>query len=187
MNITTHKILANKIMDNLEQSGNKLIKREYFLWGNVKPDVASKYKLTKHYFVESFQMIVNKISYLSSFSLDKLESRSAIRKFSIELGVICHFLCDYFTMPHYERWEFKHSMKKHIKYEGLLNKEAKKYSFNKNNIENVTFDDVIKYILKNQEQYSASGKCIEDLEYSYKVCNVVVNAILQEVKKNSSI
>lgn len=187
MNIITHRIMANKIMDNIDFKGNDLIKRESFIWGNIKPDVISKYKLTRHYFVESFDMIIDKINYLSSISLDELGNEISLRKFSVELGVVCHFLCDYFTMPHYDRWEFKHSMKKHVKYEGHLGKVAKKYEFNIKKSEKIDIDDVVKFILNNQEQYSASGKYEEDLEYSYKVCNVIVNMVLNQVIENGYI
>ena len=67
--ISTHKLLAQNFIDNLDDEKKMIIKESYFLWGNIKPDFASRYKLKKHYLDESLDMIIAKINFLASLSL----------------------------------------------------------------------------------------------------------------------
>lgn len=187
MNTSTHRLMANKIMDNLEQYTLGIVKRESFIWGNIKPDTVSKYKLIKHYFIESFDMVIAKIEYLSTFTLEDLGSEKASKRFSAELGVVCHFLCDYFTLPHYERWEFKHSMKKHINYEKKLGHYAKKFKVYNVVDERLNIHDIPKFIMDKQMEYTASHSYEEDLSFAFYVCNVVVALIIQSIIENSDV
>lgn len=87
--------------------------------------MVSTYKLKKHYMDESLEMILVKIRNLSALTENDINKWISISKFSQEVGVICHFLCDFFCIPHSERWEFKHSMNKHVRYEKDLAAAAK--------------------------------------------------------------
>ena len=80
-----------------------LINKNRFIWGNVKPDCVPQYKRIRHYFDESIDMVINKILYLSSLTIYDVHYGMTMAKFSEELGVVCHFLCDYFCAPHYYR------------------------------------------------------------------------------------
>ena len=99
MMMNTHKFLAHQFINNIEEDKLFIINDGHFIWGNLKPDSVSKYKFKKHYIDESFEMITNKIKLLSSMTLDDIYKRYSINKFNQELGVVCHFLCDYFYMP----------------------------------------------------------------------------------------
>ena len=83
--------------------------------------------LKKHYLDESYDMVRQKINFLSSLNLDNLYQYYTRAGLSQEIGVVCHFLTDFFCLAHSERWEFKHSMKIHIQYERNLTKVAKDY------------------------------------------------------------
>lgn len=89
--INTHKIMAENIIKYANTKSIYLINNKRFIWGNVKPDCAPKYKFKKHYFNESINMIIEKIIHLSSLSLEEIYYDMTIGKFSEELGVICHF------------------------------------------------------------------------------------------------
>ena len=132
MDPRTHVIIAKKIYNALDPQKKSIIKKKNFIYGNIKPDLVSKYKLRKHYRKESYEVILEKIEKLSKInSLDEKQKKKYFCNFSQELGVICHFICDFFCVPHDERWEFKHSMFIHIAYEKKLNFIARKYSFEK--------------------------------------------------------
>ena len=117
MLINTHFIISKSVLDNLESNKSFFLSEKNFIYGNIKPDISSKYVLNKHYLEESLSMVLEKIKYLCQLTLDSLKKYFSISKLSQELGVICHFLCDFFTTPHSERWEFTHSMNKHVVYE----------------------------------------------------------------------
>lgn len=189
MMMNTHKALASMFIENVEMNKSFLINDRHFIWGNLKPDSVSKYKFKKHYLDESLDMIVNKIRFLCSLSLDDIFIRYSIGKFNQELGVICHFLCDYFCVPHYQRWEFKSpgAVKDHVLYENDLNKFAKFYNVRKEVNTSLTTDEIREYIIKLQKEYYGKIAYEKDLQYASYICNTVINLILDEVLLNQKI
>ena len=187
MLINTHMILANSFLETANSKKIYLVNKNRFIWGNLKPDCVSKYKLMKHYYDESTEMIIDKINYLASFSTSDILLDYGKSKFSEELGVVCHFLCDYFCLPHYQRWEFKNSMKKHVTYEKNLAKVAKIYKPSYYIDEELEITDIKSFITSNLEKYKNSKGYKNDLDYAYFICNSVINVILNEVMKNEYI
>ena len=186
MMMNTHKALASLFIENVDINKNFLISNKHFIWGNLKPDSVSKYKFKKHYFDESFNMIVHKIKFLSSLTIDDIFIRYSLGKFNQELGVICHFLCDYFCVPHYQRWEFKSpgAVKDHVLYENDLNKYAKSYNIKKEITTTLTCDEIRKYINNLQKEYDGKIAYEIDLQYSSHICNTIINLILEKVVLN---
>jgi hypothetical protein len=182
--IDTHIILANNILRQANGKKIYLINKRRFIWGNIKPDCASKYKFKKHYYDESITMILDKIKELASLSVGDIYYSFGKKKFSEELGVVCHFLCDFFCVPHNQRWEFKHSMKKHVVYEKNLAKFAKLYKFKSYIDSNLSLEDLEEFIVAHQRQYEKGESFRNDLEYSFFICNSVINMVLNEVYIN---
>ena len=189
MMMNTHKSLAISFVENVELNKSFLINYKHFIWGNLKPDSVSKYKFKKHYFDESFNMIVNKIQFLSSLSVDDIFIIYSIGKFNQELGVICHFLCDYFCIPHYQRWEFKSpgAVKDHVLYENDLNKFSKTHKVRKELNTSLTCDDIRMYICSLQKEYEGIVSYEKDLQYASHICNTIINLILDEVILNQKL
>jgi len=186
--INTHKVMGENIIKYANTKSVYLINDKRFIWGNVKPDCTPKYKFKKHYFNESIDMIVEKIIYLSSLTLENVYYDMTIGKFSEELGVVCHFLCDFFCAPHYYRWEFKSTsaVKHHMMYEKNLAKLAKKFKFTGIISTDIEPSNVKSFILQLQKQYDGSLDYHNDLTFSYYVCDSVLNMILDNVFLNNS-
>ena len=53
MLINTHFIISKSILENIESSKSFFISKKNFIYGNIKPDISSKYVLSKHYLEES--------------------------------------------------------------------------------------------------------------------------------------
>ncbi|GAA0086714.1 zinc dependent phospholipase C family protein [Clostridium sp. CTA-7] len=189
MMMNTHKALAQQFINNVEEDKVFIINDGHFIWGNLKPDSVSKYKFKKHYIDESFEMIVKKIEFLSSLTLDDIYTRYSPNKFNQELGVVCHFLCDYFCIPHFQRWEFKsaNAMKEHVVYENELNKFTKNYTIKKDINLHLTSEEIRKYIMKLQEEYNGKSSYEKDLIYASHICSTVVNMVLNEVVLNQKL
>lgn len=186
--INTHKVVGENIIKNVNTKSIYLINNKRFIWGCVKPDCVPKYKFMKHYFNESIDMVVKKIEYLSGLTLENIYHNMTIGKFSEELGVICHFLCDFFSAPHYYRWEFKSTsaVKQHMLYENRLAKVAKKFKY-KGIIKNdINVNDIKSFIIQLQKQYDGIVDYENDLIFSYYVCNNVVNMILNNILLNDN-
>jgi hypothetical protein len=186
--MNTHKVMAENIIKRANTKSVYLINSKRFIWGNVKPDCTPKYKFMKHYFDESIDMVVEKIINLSSLTLEDVYYNMTIGKFSEELGVICHFLCDFFCAPHYYRWEFKSTsaVKHHMLYEKKLAKLAK--DFKSAGIINTNIDpkNTKEFILQLQKQYDGMMDYYNDLTFSYYVCDSILNMILENVFLNNN-
>lgn len=181
--INTHKVMGENIIKYANSKSIYLINNSRFIWGNMKPDCVPKYTFMKHYFDESIDMVVGKIIYLSSLTLEDVYYKMTIGKFSEELGVICHFLCDYFCAPHYYRWEFKSTsaVKHHMMYEKKLAKLAKNFRPTGIINTNLKSENIKDFILQLQKQYDGIVNYNNDLTFSYYVCDSIVNMILNNV------
>lgn len=184
MLMNTHFNIAKSILDNMDDNKSFFISDKNFIYGNIKPDAFSKYKLKKHYMEESLNMIIDKIKHLCSLSLDYMNKYFSISRLSQEMGVICHFLCDFFCIAHNERWEFKHSLNRHVTYERELSSLAKEIDFSKfkpisikTNFETF-FNDMYK-------EYESQKNYYNDLRFSTYVTKSVVNYILDHILSNT--
>ena len=185
MILNTHLTISNALIENLDSGKSFFISEKNFIYGNIKPDMTSKYVLHKHYLKESFDMIIGKIKSLCKLSLDFIEKYFSISKFSQELGVICHFLCDFFCVPHSQRWEFSHSFKKHVIYEKDLQSIAKDTNFKtleKTSIHNIGVEEFFNKLYK---EYVKKEDFENDLFFSTYMCNSVVDYILNCILDNT--
>ena len=187
MLINTHFIISKNILENLDLNKAFFISHRNFIYGNIKPDISSKYVLSKHYLEESFSMIMDKIKNLCNLTLNSLKRYFSISKLSQELGVICHFLCDFFTTPHSERWEFSHSMNKHVTYEKELASYAKSMDFSNIALNHQIEHSIEDFFHKLYNEYKASSISYEnDLKYSSYTCSQIVNHILDSILLNTA-
>ena len=185
MILNTHLTISNALIENLDSSKSFFISEKNFIYGNIKPDMTSKYVLHKHYLKESFDMIIGKIKSLCKLSLDFIEKYFSISKFSQELGVICHFLCDFFCVPHSQRWEFSHSFKKHVIYEKDLQSIAKDTNFKtleKTSIHHIGVEESFNKLYK---EYVKKEDFENDLFFSTYMWNSVVDYILNCILDNT--
>ena len=176
----THLIISQNIIDSLDPKSRELISEKNFKYGNIKPDILSKYKLKKHYLDESYDMIENKINSMCSIDPETLAKTYNNMSFNQELGVICHFLCDFFCLAHSERWEFKHSFKQHVKYERDLLSKSKEFRFDSDRQEiKQSFKE---FFFDLYDEYKRNQKSEEnDLMFAAYVCKCVINYIFDRI------
>ena len=187
MLMNTNFIISKNILKNLDSNKTFFLSDKNFIYGNIKPDISSKYVLNKHYLEESFDMVMEKIKNLCQLTLSSLEKYFSISKLSQELGVVCHFLCDFFTAPHSERWEFSHSMNKHVTYEKELASYAKIMDFSNCDLECEINHSVEEFFYNLYKDYKSCNISYEnDLKYSSYACNIVVNHILDCILINTA-
>ena len=186
MFVSTHTLISKSILNNIDKNKNFLVNENHFIYGNIKPDLSSKYFLKKHYLKESYNMIESKVNYLCSLDLISLSKYFQSGNFSQELGVICHFLCDFFCVPHSYRWEFKHSMKKHIAYETELDTIAKEINLSKFTGDNIKYNSFSEFFYSLYNEYQLILDHRNDLLFSVYVCNSVINYILDCILKNTT-
>lgn len=82
--------------------GKELINNGYsinidsFVYGNMMPDLNLKYRMTMHSKKEDWDKI---LEIINEIALGKENLNESI---SIKLGMLSHYLCDFFTFPHNE-------------------------------------------------------------------------------------
>ena len=81
MILNTHLTISQALIENLDPAKSFFLSEKNFIYGNIKPDMTSKYVLHKHYLKESFDMIINKIKSLCKLSLDFIEKYFSVSKF----------------------------------------------------------------------------------------------------------
>lgn len=96
MLMNTHILIAQNILRDVDVDFK--ISDKNFIYGNVKPDMVSKYKLKKHYLDESFDMIVNKIKKLASLSMYDFKKKFSVSRFSQELYVTLYVIFSVFLI-----------------------------------------------------------------------------------------
>ena len=186
MFVNTHILIGKSIVENINENKSFFISDKNFIYGNIKPDISSKYVLQKHYLEESLEMIFTKVEYLCTLNLDCISKYFSISKFSQELGVICHFLCDFFCIPHSRRWEMTHSMNKHITYEKELSIVAKETDLRKFKGDNIEANSFREFFNSIYLEYQSKTEYKNDLLFSNYVCNSVVDYILDAVLSNTA-
>ena len=85
-------ILGRELIDN----GYSNINTDSFVYGNMLPDLNLKYRMTMHSKKEDWDKVVKIIDELVC-SKEKIND-----DISIKLGMLSHYLCDFFTFPHNE-------------------------------------------------------------------------------------
>ncbi|MDR3596952.1 zinc dependent phospholipase C family protein [Clostridium sp.] len=150
-----------------------------FVYGNILPDLSFKYRVTMHSKNVDWNMVLKIIDEIS-YNKEKINEN-----ISIKLGILTHYLCDFFTFPHNE--VFKKTIIHHEIYEqsqrlliwGKLSKiwdECRKEI----NVELKSKNDIINYIEDMHSIYiKNSGDKNRDILFSNILVRVVCTSILK--------
>ncbi|WFD09483.1 zinc dependent phospholipase C family protein [Tepidibacter hydrothermalis] len=120
MLVQSHNIIANHIHYNIKNHLNIDLNLKMLAYGAMKPDIAPRLAMKKHYKDQSFDFVLNEILKLIDNGLS--ENPISINRFSTKLGVISHFLSDFFCLPHHNREYYHDKLFEHLKYEKDLHK-----------------------------------------------------------------
>ncbi len=107
MNFFTH-IAISKILYN-HFKGQMELDKANFIYGNIKPDLNSKVIKRPH-------ILDNYIDYVCSSAGNLMKGEVSLEEFSVELGEICHYICDFFCRYHLNL-EIFNDLKGHFFYE----------------------------------------------------------------------
>lgn len=159
--------------------------RKAFYFGSILPDCVPSFLTRKHRIDTTFDILKKEIQNLT---VDFDPEKGLNGYFCRHLGVITHYIADYFTYPH--NHIFKGSLKEHCVYEADLRDAIKEYvaspEAKKVREKNGTFrtvDEICAFIQKMHEEYLEAVKVIkEDCRYIVELCHRVVDAILQVIE-----
>jgi hypothetical protein len=113
MNLLTHIAISKILYDHFK--GQMKLDRRAFIYGNIKPDLSWK-SMSKAHIMENYH------DYVCNSSCDLMKNGKSHEEFSVELGQICHYVCDFFCKYHLNK-EIFHSLGGHFLHELRLQYE----------------------------------------------------------------
>jgi len=104
MRIGLHHKIGKKILSELKEFGC-YVNEGFFLLGNLFPDLCQSFLWCRHEYQHSRDYVCKKIELL----------KKRPKLFSFHLGVLTHYICDYFCYPHSSIYD--KNLLQHIIYE----------------------------------------------------------------------
>lgn len=177
----SHLSLARYLIDSM-QNDDLHRYRKSFLIGSILPDCKPSFFTKRHTITETFDILVEEIKKITQ---DYDFSQGLTSEFCRRLGVVTHYIADYFTYPHNSI--FVGSMTEHISYEielmeyfrqYLASGKADEFLLYNNNF--YSAENICEFIKQKHEEYIGAIKIIAiDCKYIVQLCVHVVKAILQ--------
>lgn len=116
MHITTHLLMANLLYKEITSQMEIELDYFHYVYGNIKPDVNPGIIDWPHFSHDSLEDLVNYCEHITTTPM-------SIKSFSVSLGIVSHFICDYYCLYHtkpYRRQKNIVSIVKHTAYEHFL-------------------------------------------------------------------
>lgn len=156
--------------------------KSWFYIGNVLPDCVPSFIVRRHSYEDSFLIFEKELNKLVTHFHKKKEWNSYCSR---HLGVICHYLSDYFTFPH--NVNYPGGLAEHCSYEEDLKHALRSYVHSekaqKNRNHNIQFhsmEQIIDFVQQMHEEYMKVQSAVwRDCEYIVELCHQVVDALLQ--------
>lgn len=177
----SHISLANYLMKSMKTEDLQNHKKAFYI-GSILPDCVPSFITRRHSIDETFELLKVEISKVTD-SYDM--GRGITGYYCRHLGVITHYIADYFTFPHNNI--FTGTIREHCSYENDLklafrayvkSDEAKRVR-EKTTIFR-TVDEICQFITEMHAEYLKAIKVIKiDCMYIVELCHKVVDAILQ--------
>ena len=180
----SHISLSRYLIHNMDKRELETHKKAFYI-GSILPDCVPSFITRRHTYDETFYIVKNEMNSL----IDDFDEEEGIdRKFCRRLGIITHYIADYFTYPHNSI--FEGNMKDHCQYENILKHRLKEYiqshTANQDRAQEVRFtstEDIFRFISNNHERYLNTIKEIKvDIEYIVNICFQVVDALIRLVE-----
>lgn len=151
-----------------------------FYIGSILPDCVPSFFVRKHTFEDSFDVLKKEFGKLvSHFDVKK----GADCYFCRHLGVIVHYIADYFTFPHNANYPGK--LKDHCVYEEELKHAMRSYVHSPEAIRKRLAETVyspgaiLNFVQRMHEIYTRMQSAVSrDCEYIVELCHTVVDAVL---------
>lgn len=175
---STHKIIAEHIYHDAYSNNGVLLNKKLLIRGSIKPDFIPNLKVQKHYMAESFDFTVDRIMNVIS------EPGIGIDKLSVNIGVISHYMADFFCLPHSKHWDFLNGKKiiEHIRYEHSLQEKVGMYSgYIKSSYPKINYEcreDIKQYISEYYKDYKQTEGYKHDFENAVLINLSITSFIL---------
>ncbi|AQR97645.1 zinc dependent phospholipase C family protein [Clostridium saccharoperbutylacetonicum] len=186
MDTLLHGKIGYTLGKELISKGYSMIDTISFVYGSILPDLSFKYRRTAHRKSRDWNIVLNMIDEII-YNKGKININ-----LSIKLGILTHYLCDFFTFPHNE--VFKKNIICHELYEQsqrmlLWSKLPKIWDECKNeiNVELKSTKEIINYI---EDMHMIYKNNIGDKKRDILFSNILVRVVcisLLKIRNNQKI
>jgi len=173
----SHVSLANHLIERFES--DVCIKHTTsFKFGNLAPDLVPTFITKRHEINSTFDIVEKKINRIVE-TYDY--SKGLTRLHTKDLGVIIHYIADYFTFPHNET--YTGTLKEHCTYEKelkyALNAYVKRIDIaDDSDVSHQSTSDICEYIRECHTKYKCQLQNLQnDCRHIVQVCANVIRAI----------
>lgn len=180
---STHRLIAHHVFEAVLKEFNVKLDYMYIRYGSIAPDIHIRMLVMSHRKEGSFNYLLRLIKKLINKQIPS--SKNGMRRYSYRLGVVTHFIADYFCRAHNER-RYKNPMR-HYFYERRLALYLRERNLRSKNI---TWDNWTKkgtfeqFIEDNLANYHNEPKSLaKDSNYAL---DVAVKTVLNIVKASVS-
>jgi len=161
MNFLTHIMFSRTLYRHLSKEMD--LDRKAFFYGNIKPDLSPQCFRNPH-ILENYLFPV----YYDSNRL--IQQNPPVKEFSVELGVICHHICDFFCYCHLNHTIY-HKLIYHLFYEIRLHlvfcSMAARNKINLKSGRKNPDENLASMVLKMRKEYMSKQKIMcRDIEYA---------------------
>lgn len=176
----SHISLAKYLVTNMNVDELHDHKKAFYI-GSILPDFKPSFLTKRHTIDETFITLIKEIK---KITIDYDIEQGINGYFARHLGVITHYLADYFTFPHNS--DYPGNLKEHMHYENELKFSLREYvkraEIQRERIKDNNFlsvEDILAFIRKTHTEYMNTLKNIKvDLQYIVDLCYKVVDAII---------
>ena len=204
----THALYAKDVSEHILLVYGVKLKRYSLIYGTIEPDFSSTFKRKyPHYLKDSLDEISDRLDVIVE-SLDTKRELETVA-FSRELGVILHYIADYFCRVHNDIGGVPHPRRsKHLRYERNFHKFVKRchlevlretvmkeLEYDLKEIERMSFKDYViyqhnKYMKEaSKRSISQSKRMIKetDVVYSYEMQLLIASYVVWKVMNKTKL
>ncbi len=180
----THRQIGRLVSNVVQKKFCVRLKRIALEYGSIKPDILPSMKSIPHTKTLSFHVVKELICDI--FDKPTPLTKREFRRFSIKLGVLLHFISDYFCHVHNNGID--EPLRKHYLYERKLAKRFIKHNWAdsyldswefQEQLSSITAEDLINYIENMHQSYlNHTHQISVDIRFSLEVSMTVASAII---------
>lgn len=175
MILNTHIIFSKIVYKHCLKELNFKLNRILFMYGNIKPDISPTSCRNPHTLKDSLNVVSECFDKLSHSELD-------IKQFSIILGIMCHYISDYFCLYHTEEYSNKNIFR-HIAYEIILHFNLRilliRGKLKLINSRSLPQRNILSIIFNMQREYFKQKRSfLRDITYAVSTINMTVESII---------
>lgn len=191
MNTISHIRMSLLIKEAVERKLDIKLDTAGFMFGNIKPDYSSYFVTIPHFKDNAMDFVTSEINNLMQCRIKK--HGRCTKKFSERLGVITHYLSDFFCYAHSN--EFGGNLLKHYIYESELSKyskmnlkELRLFSYSRYLSCNTDYKPICNSINELYGKYELKKPSYaRDLIYALRICislsiSIIANCMSEEIK-----